>query len=76
VRDFLSSKEINGTMNDYFKYNEVGKIMSILRDKFNLFQKSKTQFERKPLYKQKSKLQEINTSYFDIYRERSPSITS
>lgn len=61
-------------MDNYFKFNEIGQIMSILKKKFNLFKRGTTMYERRPLYKKQSKVDEIDASFFTEVQDKSLNI--
>lgn len=57
-------------MGNYFKYNEIGNILNILRTKFNLFQRTHTMAERRPLYKKISRIDEIDYEFHNVGEEK------
>mmetsp|Transcript_11455 Transcript_11455/g.11458 ORF Transcript_11455/g.11458 Transcript_11455/m.11458 type:complete len:179 (+) Transcript_11455:375-911(+) len=42
--------QVNSTIDEHFKYKEIGQIMDILKERYGLFSRTKTGFERRPLY--------------------------
>lgn len=41
---------VKDTIDNFFSYNEIGTIKTILKEKFNLFQSRHSMKERRPLY--------------------------
>ncbi|CDW88651.1 UNKNOWN [Stylonychia lemnae] len=73
-KDQEGYQQVTDTISNYFQFNEIGQIKSILRDKFNLFQKKNSMYERKPLYQQKQiqgkMIDDMDNNFFNQQRER------
>ena len=76
--DVDENSHIDDKITNFFQFNEIGQIKTILREKFNLFQKRQTMFERQPLYKKKQqeKLDDFDSNFFSLQREREGTLVS
>eukprot|EP00347_Sterkiella_histriomuscorum_P010045 403338899 len=73
-------EQVTDKISNFFQFNEIGQIKSILREKFNLFQRKSTMFERKPLYQQKLMqekiIEDLDSIFFNQQRDRGSTIKS